>query len=32
MLDLIAIVSSAAMFWLAIAYIHGCERLNGGRR
>lgn len=31
MLDTIAVVSSILLFGLAALYIHGCERLKGGR-
>lgn len=31
MLDLISILSTAAMFSLACLYIRGCERLKGPR-
>ncbi|SDE93462.1 hypothetical protein SAMN05444167_0852 [Terriglobus roseus] len=31
MLDLIAIVSLTFVFSLAVAYVHGCNRLKGTR-
>lgn len=31
MLDLIAILSTAAMFALALLYVRGCDRLKGTR-
>ena len=32
MLDLLLVLVAAGLFWLALAYVHGCERLKGGGR
>jgi hypothetical protein len=31
MLDIIAVLSLAAMFALGLVYVHGCDRLKGKR-